>query len=337
MRIGVNGFGRIGRLVVRRIWDKGLENDIEVAGINDIAPANVMAHLLKYDSTYGVWDKEVTAKEDAIVIDGKEITFFMKKEPSELPWGDLNVDIAIEATGVFRSRSAAAKHLDAGAKRVIITAPSKGEPADITIVLGVNENMYDPAKHFVISNASCTTNCFAPVVKVLHDKLGIEHGFMTTVHAYTMDQRLLDAPHKDLRRARAAAVSIIPTTTGAAKAIGLVIPELQGKLHAIAIRVPTKDASLIDFVANVKRETSAEEVNSFFKEASETYLKGYLQYVDVPLVSNDFIGNDHSAIFDALETSVIGKMVKVLAWYDNEYGYAARVVDLAQYIYEKGI
>ena len=332
MRVGINGFGRIGRLVFRAAMGKA---NIDIVGMNDITDAKTLAHLLKYDSTYGILDAKVEAKGDSILVDGKEYKVFAIKNPAELPWRDLGVEIVVEATGIFRSRDKAAAHLEAGAKKVIITAPSKGEPADCTVVLGVNEGMYDPSKHHVISNASCTTNCLAPIAKVLNDRFGIEQGFMTTIHAYTMDQRLLDAPHKDLRRARAAAHSIIPTTTGAAKAIGLVIPELKGKLDGIAVRVPTIDASLVDLTCIVRSDTSVDEVNSTFKEASETSMKKYIQYIDVPLVSCDFIGNSYSAIFDSLETFVLGKLVKVLAWYDNEYGYACRIVDLIEYIGEK--
>jgi len=329
MRVGINGFGRIGRLVFRAAMGKA---NIDIVGMNDITDAKTLAHLLKYDSTYGILDAKVEAKDNSILVNDKEYKVFTIKNPAELPWKDLGVEIVVEATGIFRSRDKAAAHLEAGAKKVIITAPSKGEPADCTVVLGVNEGMYDPSKHHVISNASCTTNCLAPIAKVLNDRFGIEQGFMTTIHAYTMDQRLLDAPHKDLRRARAAAHSIIPTTTGAAKAIGLVIPELKGKLDGIAVRVPTIDASLVDLTCVVKSATSVDEVNSAFKEASKTNMKKYIQYIEVPLVSCDFIGNSYSAIFDAMETFVLGKLVKVLAWYDNEYGYACRVVDLIEYI-----
>lgn len=331
MRVGINGFGRIGRLVFRAAMGKA---NIDIVGMNDITDAKTLAHLLKYDSTYGILDAKVEAKGDSILVDGKEYKVFAIKNPAELPWRGLGVEIVVEATGIFRSRDKAAAHLEAGAKKVIITAPSKGEPADCTVVLGVNENIYDPPKHDVISNASCTTNCFAPMVKIINDSFGIEKGFMTTIHSYTMDQRLLDAPHRDLRRARAAAHSIIPTTTGAAKAIGLVIPEMEGRLDAISIRVPTIDASLVDFVAIVKKNVSVEEVNNAFKDASERYPK-YIEYLEDPLVSCDIIGNSHSMVFDPFETFTKGNLIKVLAWYDNEYGYACRVVDLIEYIGEK--
>lgn len=331
MRIGINGFGRIGRLVFRASMDKA---NIDIVGINDIVDAKTMAHLLKYDSTYGILDAKVEAKDNAIVVDGKEYKIFAQKDPAQLPWKDLGAEIVVEATGKFRSRDKAAAHLEAGAKKVIITAPAKGE-VDCTVVLGVNEDVYDNSKHHVISNASCTTNCLAPVAKVLNDSFGIEQGFMTTIHAYTMDQRLLDAPHKDLRRARAAAHSIIPTTTGAAKALGLVIPDLKGKMDGIAVRVPTIDASLVDLTLTVRKDTSVDEVNNAVKEAADGSMKKYLQYTDVPLVSCDIIGNPYSAIFDSLETFVLGKLVKTLAWYDNEYGYACRTVDLIEYIGER--
>ncbi|MDI6839704.1 MAG: type I glyceraldehyde-3-phosphate dehydrogenase [bacterium] len=337
MRIGINGFGRIGRLVYRAAMSKGScgdDTDIEIVALNDITDAATLAHLLKYDSTYGILDAEVsvpTGVGNKIVVNGKEHKVFAIKTPEELPWKDLGVEIVIESTGVFRSKDKVYGHIKAGAKKVIITAPAKGE-VDCTIVMGVNEDTYDPSKHHIVSNASCTTNCLAPIAKVLNESFGIESGFMTTIHAYTMDQRLLDAPHKDLRRARAAAVSMIPTTTGAAKALGLVIPELKGKLDGIAVRVPTIDASLVDLVCRVKRSTSVNDVNKVFKEAASGVMKKYIQYLDAPLVSCDFIGNSYSAIFDSLETMVIGNLVKVLAWYDNEYGYAARVVDLIKYM-----
>ncbi len=327
VNVAINGFGRIGRLVFRIGYKR-----MNVVAINDITDARTLAHLLKYDTNYGKFPGEVEYTEKSIIVDGKEIPVFSERDPSKLPWKELGVDIAIESTGVFRSRDKAAMHLQAGAKKVIITAPSKGEPADVTLVLGVNHEMYDPEKHDVISNASCTTNCLAPVAKVLHENFGIKYALMTTVHSYTNDQRVLDLPHKDLRRARAAAMNIIPTTTGAAKAIGLVIPELDGRMHGISIRVPTSTVSIVDLVAEVEKPVSEEEVRQAFKKAAEGPLKGILQYVDEPLVSVDFKGNPHSAIYDALETYVRGNLVKVLAWYDNEYGYAARVVDLVEYI-----
>lgn len=331
VKIGINGFGRIGR-VVNRIAMK--DKEIEIVGINDIVDAKILAHLFKYDSTYGILGMDVQGSDGTIVIDGKKIATFMEKEPNKLPWKDLRADVVIEATGKFRSRDKAALHLEAGAKKVIITAPAKGKPADCAIVMGVNEGIYDPLKHNVIDNASCTTNCFAPMVKTLHETFGIERGFMTTIHSYTADQRLIDAPHKDLRRARAAAHSIIPTTTGAAKAIEIIIPELKGTLDAISVRVPTIDASLVDFVCTVKKETSKEEVNNAFKRASERNPR-YIEYLKDEVVSCDIIGNSHSMIFDPYETKTIGNLVKVLAWYDNEYGYASRVVDLIHYIGER--
>lgn len=327
VKVAINGFGRIGRLVFRIGYKK-----MDVVAINDITDAKTLAHLLKYDTNYGKFQGEVEYTNKSLIVDGEEIPVFSEKDPSKLPWKDLDVDIVVESTGIFRSRDKAAKHLKAGAKKVIITAPAKGEPADVTIVLGVNEHMYDPDKHDVISNASCTTNCLAPVAKVLHENFEILYALMTTVHSYTNDQRVLDLPHRDLRRARAAAMNIIPTTTGAAKAIGLVLPELNGKMHGISIRVPTSTVSLVDLVAEVKKEVSVEDVQKAFKEASQGKLKGILEYVDEPLVSSDFKGNPHSAIYDALETYVRGNLVKVLAWYDNEYGYANRVVDLIHYI-----
>jgi glyceraldehyde-3-phosphate dehydrogenase type I len=304
---------------------------IDIVGMNDITDARTLAHLLKYDSTYGILRADVTSKESSIVVNGKEYKVFAKRNPGDLPWKELGVDIVVESTGIFRSRDKAALHLEAGAKKVIISAPSKGVPADCAIVMGVNEKIYDPSKHDVVDNASCTTNCFAPMVKILNDAFGIEKGFMTTIHSYTSDQRLLDAPHKDLRRARSAAHSMIPTTTGAAKAVGLVIPELNGKLNGISVRVPTIDASLVDFTCIVKRNVSVEEVNNGFRKAAEEFPR-YIEWLKDELVSCDIIGNSHSMIFDPYETFTSGNLVKVLAWYDNEYGYASRVVDLAQYI-----
>ena len=331
VKIGINGFGRIGRLVAR-IAIKN--SDVDIVGINDIVDTKTLAHLFKYDSAYGILDMDVKGNNGEIVVNNNKIPTLMEKEPEKLPWKALGTDIVIESTGMFRSREKAALHLHAGAKKVIITAPSKGTPADCAIVLGINENIYDPTKHDVIDNASCTTNCFAPMVKILNDNFGIEKGFMTTIHSYTADQRLIDSPHKDLRRARAAAYSIIPTTTGAAKAIGIVIPELKGKLDAISVRVPTIDASLVDFACILKRETSVEEVNNAFKNASEEKPM-YLEYLKDEVVSCDIIGNPHSMIFDPFETKVMGNLIKVLAWYDNEYGYASRVIDLVHYIGER--
>jgi len=332
VKVAINGFGRIGRLVLKA----GINSkELDFVAVNDLTSPETLAHLFKYDSTFGIWDGEVKAEGDSIIINGKKIKVLSEKNPENLPWKDLGVDIAIESTGRFREREKAEAHIKAGAKKVIITAPAKGE--DITIVMGVNEEKYDPKNHSIISNASCTTNCFAPVVKVIMDKFGIKKGFMTTIHSYTNDQNTLDAPHKDLRRARAAAVSMIPTTTGAARAIGIVIPEMKGKLDGMAIRVPTPDASIIDAVFQVEKETSVEEVNAAFKEAAAGKLSKYLEVSEVPLVSRDFIGNSKSSIVDAEFTKVFGDLVKVLAWYDNEWGYSCRVIDLAEYIISKGL
>lgn len=332
-KIGINGFGRIGRLFFRAVYK---DPEFDVVALNDITDAKTLAHLLKYDSVHGILNASIEAKEDSILVDGKEIKVLSVKDPSTLPWRELGVEMVVESTGKFRSRDTAALHLSVGAKKVVITAPGKGEPPDATIVMGINEGSYEPANHHVISNASCTTNCFAPVVKVIHDKFKIVQGFMTTIHSYTNDQRLLDLPHKDLRRARAAALSMIPTSTGAAKALGIVLPELKGKLDAIAIRVPTPNASLIDLVCTVDHTTTTQEVNSAFKQASEGSMKPYIQYTEDPIVSTDIIGNPYSAIFDASLTKVMdGKLVKVLAWYDNEWGYACRTVDLMKYMIER--
>jgi len=327
MKVGINGFGRIGRLVFRRILEEG---DLDVVAVNDLTSAKTLAHLLKYDSVHGTICNQVEAKDDALVVDGKEIKVLAQKDPAQLPWRDLGVDLVVESTGKFTARDGASLHLQAGAQKVIITAPAKGP--DITVVMGVNHKAYNKDAHHIISNASCTTNCLAPVVKVLNDSFTIQKGFMTTIHAYTNDQVILDFPHKDLRRARAAALSMIPTTTGAASAIGEVIPELKGKLDGMAIRVPTPDVSIVDFVAVVEKETSTEEVNSVLKQAAEGELKGILAYCDEPLVSVDFLHDTHSSIVDALSTKVHGNLVKVLAWYDNEWGYSCRVVDLVKYV-----
>ncbi len=327
VRVAINGFGRIGRMVFRIGYP-----ELDVVAINDLTDARTLAHLLKYDTNYGRYDGKVEHTDKSIIVDGREIPVFSERDPEKLPWKELGVDIVIESTGVFRSRDKAAKHLKAGAKKVIITAPSKGEPADVTLVLGVNHEKYDPEKHHVISNASCTTNCLAPVAKVLHENFRIKYGLMTTVHSYTNDQRVLDLPHKDLRRARAAAQNIIPTTTGAALALGLVLPELDGKMHGISIRVPTSTVSIVDLVVEVEKEVSEDKVREAFRRAADGELKGILEYIDEPLVSSDLKGNPHSAMYDAEETYVRGNLVKVLAWYDNEYGYAARVVDLVKYI-----
>jgi glyceraldehyde 3-phosphate dehydrogenase len=334
-RVAINGFGRIGRQVLKAMLEN-YPDKFNVVAVNDLADAETNAHLFKYDSNYGRFQGTVEVKDGQLVINGKEIKVFAEKDPANLPWKDLGVELVIESTGVFTDALKAKAHLDAGAKKVIITAPAKNE--DATLIMGVNHETYDPEKHHIVSNASCTTNCLAPVCKVLNDKFTIVKGLMTTVHAYTNDQRILDLVHKDLRRARAAALSIIPTTTGAAKAIHLVIPELKGKMHGIALRVPTSTSSIVDLTAEVSREVTVEEVNSTFKEASETYLKPYLVYCEEPLVSIDFKGNPASAIFDALLTTVIGgNMVKVFAWYDNEWGYSCRVADLAAYMVDKGI
>jgi glyceraldehyde 3-phosphate dehydrogenase len=332
IRIGINGFGRIGRNMLRASFH---DPELEYVAVNDITDAKTLAHLLKYDSVLGTLKEEVKATEDSIILNGKTIKVLAEKDISGLKWKDLGVDVVIEATGKYTKRPDAIKHLEiGGAKKVIISAPAT-DP-DITIVMGVNEQVYDPEKHHIISNASCTTNCLAPVAKVIHEKFGIEKAFMTTIHAYTNDQRILDAPHKDLRRARAAAVSQIPTTTGAAKAVGLVLPELKGKIDGIAIRVPTPNVSLVDLVALVKKETTAEEVNAALKEAAEGSLKGIIEYTEEPLVSVDFMSNPHSAIVDAMSTKVMEKnLVKVMAWYDNEWGYSCRLVDLVKYIMKK--
>jgi len=328
IRVGINGFGRIGRNLYRASFRDAA---LEFVAVNDITDAKTLAHLLKYDSILGRLTAQVVAKDDAILVNGKAIKVLSIKDPAGLPWKELGVEYVVESTGRFTDRESASKHLQAGAKKVIISAPAK-DP-DITIVLGVNEKMYDRQKHHVISNASCTTNCIAPVAKVLHEHFRIKHGFMTTIHSYTNDQQLLDLPHKDLRRARAAALSQIPTTTGAAKAVGLVLPELQGKLHGIAIRVPTANVSLIDLVAEVERVTSEGEVNQAFRKAAAGELQGLMDYTEEPLVSVDFIHDPHSAIVDGASTSVIdGTLVKVLAWYDNEWGYSCRLRDLIKYM-----
>lgn len=333
IKVGINGFGRIGRNVFRAAMGN---KDIDFVAVNDITDTKTLAHLLKYDSVLGNLDAEVKAGENTITVNGDEFVVFAERDPAKIDWGSVGAEIVIESTGLFTKREDAAKHLRDTVKKVIISAPAKGE--DITIVLGVNEGAYNPKEHHIISNASCTTNCLAPVAKVLHERFTIKSGLMTTVHAYTNDQRLLDLPHKDLRRARAAALSIIPTTTGAARAIGLVLPELKGKLDGIALRVPTPNVSIVDLVAAVEKSTTKEEVNAAMKEAAEGPLKGILQYCDEPLVSIDFRGNPHSSIFDAEYTNVIeGKLIKVLAWYDNEWGYSCRIVDLIRYLAECGL
>jgi glyceraldehyde 3-phosphate dehydrogenase len=324
IRVGINGFGRIGRLVFRA----GLENpDIEFVAINDLGDAETNAHLLKYDSVHGRYKGEVSGQGDKLIVDGREVRVFKEKDPAAIKWGEVGADIVVESTGFFTNAEAAAKHREGGAKKVIISAPAKNE--DITIVMGVNDDKYDPAKHHIVSNASCTTNCLAPLAKVINDRFIIRKGFMTTVHSYTNDQKILDQVHKDLRRARAAAMSIIPTTTGAAKAIGLVLPELKGKLDGFSMRVPTPDVSVVDLVVELDKETSVAEVNGVLKETAAGRLKGILGYTDDPVVSIDFRGDSRSSIVDGLSTMLIGNMLKVVSWYDNEWAYSCRVVDLA--------
>jgi len=327
-RVGINGFGRIGRNFFRAAFG---DSALEVVAVNDITDAKTLGHLLKYDSVHGAFKGGVEAKENALTVDGRTVKVFASKDPAALPWKDLGVQVVVESTGRFTDRAGASKHLEAGAKKVIISAPGKEE--DITIVLGVNEDRYDPAKHHVISNASCTTNCLAPVAKVLLKAVGIRHGFMTTIHSYTNDQQILDLPHKDLRRARAAAMSMIPTSTGAAKAVGLVLPELKGKMHGISIRVPTPNVSLVDLVVETEKPTTVDEVNAALRKAAEGELKGILGFCDEPLVSADFNGNALSSIVDGPSTSVMDRtMLKVLSWYDNEWGYSCRVRDLIKFI-----
>ena len=327
-KVGINGFGRIGRCAFRAAADYA---DLEVVAVNDLTDPKTIAHLLKYDSVYGQFDAEVKAENGNVYVDGREVKVFAQKDPKDIPWEDLGVDIVLECTGVFRDHDKASLHLEAGAEKVIISAPAKEE--DITIVLGVNEDKYDDAEHHIISNASCTTNCLAPTVKVLHDRFGVERGLMTTIHAYTNDQALLDVGHKDLRRARAAALSIIPTTTGAAKAISLVIPELKDKLNGFSLRVPTPTVSTVDLVVDLKTKATAEEINQAFEQEAKGSLKGILDITYEPLVSADFKQNTNSSIIDGLSTMVMeDNMAKVIAWYDNEWAYAVRLLDLAQYI-----
>jgi glyceraldehyde 3-phosphate dehydrogenase len=328
VKIAINGFGRIGRIFFRKC--RGY-NDIDIVAVNDLTDSRTLAHLLKYDSVHGVFEADVKAADGAIVVDGKPVKVFAETAPEKLPWKDLGVDIVIESTGRFTDKAGASKHLEAGAKWVIISAPSK-DP-DITVCLGVNEDKLDPARHKVISNASCTTNCLAPVAKILHDEFGIVRGLMTTIHSYTNDQRILDLPHKDLRRARAAAVSMIPTTTGAAKAVGLVLPELKGKLDGMSIRVPTPNVSVVDLTVDLARDTSAEEINAALKKAAEGPVKGILAFIEEPLVSVDFNGSAYSSLVDAALTRVLeGRMAKVISWYDNETGYSSRLRDLALFV-----
>ncbi len=334
-RVGINGFGRIGRQSLKAMMERH-PRDLEVVALNDLTDTKTNAHLLKYDSTYGHFPGEIETTPDALIVNGHTIKVISQRDPAHIPWGDLGVELVIESTGLFTDANKAAAHLQGGAKKVIISAPAKGE--DITLVLGVNEEMYDPQRHHIISNASCTTNCLAPAAKVLNDTFGIERGMMNTIHSYTNDQRILDQVHKDLRRARSAGANIIPTTTGAARALALVIPELKGRFDGMSLRVPTVTVSVVDFVADVRKEATKEAVNDAYKQAAAGSLKGILDYTVEPLVSTDFRGDDHSAIIDGLSTMVVGKnMVKVVAWYDNEWGYSCRVADLVLFLAEKGL
>jgi glyceraldehyde 3-phosphate dehydrogenase len=333
IKVGINGFGRIGRNIMRAAL---AHNDIDIVAVNDLTDARTLAHLLKYDSILGNLQADISAAADGITVDGDAFTVLAEKDPAALPWKALGVDVVFEATGRFTKRDDAAKHLTAGAKRVVITAPAKGP--DVTVVMGVNHETYDPSKHAIVSNASCTTNCLAPVAKVLHDTFGIARGWMTTIHAYTNDQNLLDLPHKDLRRARAAALSMIPTTTGAASAVGEVLPALKGRLDGVAVRVPTPNVSLVDLAAQLEKTTTGDAVNAAFAEAANGAYKGIIQYVTEPLVSIDFRGNPHSAMLDSSYTKVMdGTFVKIFAWYDNEWGYSSRCVDLLRYMASKGL
>ncbi|WP_461613248.1 type I glyceraldehyde-3-phosphate dehydrogenase [Clostridium sp. Marseille-QA1073] len=333
IKVGINGFGRIGRNVFK-VLIKKYGSELEVVAINDLTNPKTLAHLLKYDALYGKFDGTVEAKENSIVVNGKEIRIFAEREPKNIPWGISGVDIVIESTGLFTDATKAKAHIEAGAKKVLISAPAKNE--DITVVLGVNEEEYDSSKHSIISNASCTTNCLAPFAKVLDKEFGIVKGLMTTVHSYTNDQKILDAPHSDLRRARAAAESMIPTTTGAAKAVSLVLPQLKGKLNGMAVRVPTPTVSMTDLVCELEKTATAEEINAAFKNAAEGELKGVLEYSEEPLVSIDYRGNEHSSIVDGLSTMVIeGNLVKVVSWYDNEWGYSNRLADLTKYVADR--
>ncbi len=334
LRVGINGFGRIGRQSMKAMLER-YPRDIEVVAINDLTDTKTNAHLLKYDSTYGRFPGEVEATPEALIVNGHSIKVLAQRDPAQIPWGDLGVQLVIESTGFFTDADKAAAHLRGGAKKVIISAPAKGE--DLTIVLGVNDNVYDPTKHNIISNASCTTNCLAPTAKVLNDSFGIEYGLMNTIHSYTNDQRILDQVHKDLRRARTAGANIIPTTSGAAVALALVIPELKGRFDGMSLRVPTVTVSVVDFVATVRKEATKETVNDAFKEAAVGPLKGILDINEEPLVSTDYRGDSHSSIVDGLSTMVLGNnMVKVIAWYDNEWGYSSRVADLANFVGQKG-
>jgi glyceraldehyde 3-phosphate dehydrogenase len=333
-QIGINGFGRIGRLVFRAI-NQHYGDILNIAAVNDLTDAKTNAHLFKYDSTYGIYPGKVEATSDSLIVDGERTRVIAERDPARIPWKDYGADIVIESTGLFTDGTKAAAHLQGGAKKVIISAPATNE--DITVVLGVNDDKYDPKKHNIISNASCTTNCIAPVAKILNDTFGITRGLLSTVHAYTNDQRLLDMYHKDLRRARAAALNIVPTSTGAARAVALVLPELKGKLHGIALRVPVPTVSMCDLVCDLGKEVTVDQVNAAFKEAAAGQLKGILEYCDEPLVSSDFKGNQHSSIYDAPQTMVIGgNMVKIITWYDNEWGYSCRMADLAIALFKKG-
>jgi glyceraldehyde 3-phosphate dehydrogenase len=334
-RVGINGFGRIGRQSLKAMLER-YPRDLEVVAVNDLTDTKTNAHLLKYDSTYGHFPGEVEATADSLIVNGHNIKVLSQRDPAQIPWGDLGVSIVIESTGLFTDASKAAAHLKGGAKKVIISAPAKGE--DLTIVLGVNDGMYDPSKHNIISNASCTTNCLAPTAKVLNDAFGIERGLMNTIHSYTNDQRILDQVHKDLRRARSAGTNIIPTTTGAARALALVIPELKGRFDGMSLRVPTITVSVVDFVATIRKEGTKDAINDAFKQAANGPLNGILGYTDEPLVSSDFRGDSHSGIVDGLSTMVLGgNMVKIISWYDNEWGYSCRVADLTNFIAQKGV
>ena len=334
-RVGINGFGRIGRQVLRAILERHPEK-IEVAAVNDLTDPKTNAHLFKYDSNYGVYPGQVEATENGLAVDGHEVRVLSERDPGNIPWGEYGVEMVVESTGIFTDAAKAGAHMNGGAKKVIISAPASGE--DLTMVLGVNDDKYEAGKHNIISNASCTTNCFAPMVKVLHDNFGVRHGLMSTVHSYTNDQKILDQVHSDLRRARSAATNIIPTNTGAARAVGLVLPELQGRLHGLAYRVPTSTVSVTDFVATLEKNTTVAEVNDAFREASEGPLNGILRYCEEPLVSSDFMADPHSCILDAPSTMVMeGEMVKVLGWYDNEWGYSCRTADLTAFLADRGL
>lgn len=332
IKVGINGFGRIGRQVLKTL-KQYYPNDVDIVAFNDLGDLNTMAHLFRYDSVHGKYEGTVEVKDGALIIDGDEVKALSERDPAKLPWGELGVDIVVESTGIFRDKESASKHIEAGAKKVIISAPAKGE--DLTIVLGVNQDKYDPDNHHIVSNASCTTNCLAPAAKVVNDVFGIEKAYMTTIHSYTNDQQILDLPHKDLRRARAAAINIIPTTTGAAKAVALVIPELKGKFDGMAVRVPTPTGSLVDFVAVVEKETTKEELIAAFEEAAAGPMKGILDVSHEPLVSSDYIGNPYSSIIDAQSCAVDGNLVKVITWYDNEWGYSTRCADLVKFMGDK--